>query len=149
MDLFPREGKYGHAAVWALRPPRLNTDGSKQMPMSAMVCNFTSPTSDKPSLLTHDEVETYFHEFGHLVHNMVSDTRFASHGGTSVPRDFVEAPSQMLENWVWKEESLKLLSGHYKTGKSIPSDMLDKMLKLKKVNKALWAMRQIVVLCDS
>ncbi|MCB0272308.1 MAG: Zn-dependent oligopeptidase [Bdellovibrionales bacterium] len=145
IDMFPREGKYSHAAVFGLVKSQENSDGSVVLPMVAMVCNFNPPTKDRPSLLTHDEVETYFHEFGHVMHGVVAKTQYGSQGGTSVARDFVEAPSQMLENWVWKKEPLQLLSKHYQTGKPLPNDMLQQMLKLKKVNQAIFYMRQLAL----
>jgi len=144
IDLFPRDGKYGHAAVWSLRPGIEKGLKFKQLPLAAMVCNFNPPSASKPSLLTHDQVETYFHEFGHLIHNMVSSTEYASHSGTRVPRDFVEAPSQMLEHWVWDAQSLGLLSKHHKNGKPLPSEMLAKLLQKKDVNKAIWYSRQLL-----
>lgn len=145
LDMFPRKGKYEHAGVVSVVRARINRDGSRRMPLSVMLCNFSLPTKQKPSLLSHDEVETYFHEFGHLIHNSISNARYASQAGTSVPRDFVEAPSQMLENWVWKKESLQKLSGHYKTGASLPDDDLEMMLKLKHLNQATHYMGQATI----
>ncbi|HZH99007.1 MAG TPA: M3 family metallopeptidase, partial [Fimbriimonadaceae bacterium] len=100
LDLYPRENKYSHAAHWRLFPRKKWGNGEIQIPLSALVCNFTKPTAEKPSLLPHDEVETFFHEFGHLLHSMLTETEFGQFSGTAVARDFVEAPSQMFENWV-------------------------------------------------
>lgn len=126
-DLHPRENKYNHAACWGLRPRKVWADGTIQVPLAALVCNFTKPTADKPSLMTHDEVETFFHEFGHGLHQILTATQMGRFSGTAVARDFVEAPSQMMENWVWDPEVLGLFAKHYKTGEAIPSDMLKGM----------------------
>lgn len=126
-DLFPRDNKYNHAACWGLRPRKVFADGSSQVPLAALVCNFTKPTADKPSLLPHDEVETFFHEFGHGLHHILSDRKYGRFSGTSVARDFVEAPSQMMENWVWSPEVLKTFTKHYKTGEPLPADLLTGM----------------------
>lgn len=151
LDLFPRDGKYGHAAVWGLIKPKYLGTNQYQKTVAAMVCNFPKPTADSPSLMHHNEVETFFHEFGHVMDSIVSHTKYYSHGGTSIyndrgtgtPRDFVEAPSQMLENWVWNPESLAMLSGHYKTGEKLPKDMLDKLLAIKNVANGYINMRQL------
>lgn len=154
LDLYPRDGKYGHAAMIGLIKPRYLGNGQYQKPVAAMMCNFTKSTADAPSLLQHDEVETYFHEFGHIMDGMLSRTKYYNHGGettvptvystrSGAPRDFVEAPSQMLENWVWNPTSLALLSGHYKTGEKLPKDMLDKMIKLKNVANGYVNTRQL------
>jgi thimet oligopeptidase len=142
LDLFPRPNKYGHAAAWGLIKGRM-VDGKWQTPVSAMVCNFTKPTATDPSLLGHDEVETYFHEFGHVMHNILGQAKIGYFAGTSVYRDFVEAPSQMLENWVWDPEVLQSLSGHYKDRtRKLPRELLDRMVAAKNLDNGLKYSRQ-------
>ena len=106
-----------------------------------MVCNFTKPTEDQPSLLTHDEVETFFHEFGHVMHEVCTKVYFSKFSGTSVETDFVEAPSQMLENWVWNKESLKLLSAHYKDSSPIDEKVIDDLIKSKNSSSGCFNIR--------
>lgn len=126
-DLYPREYKYTHAACWGLRSRKVWPDRKVQKPLAALVCNFTKPTADKPSLMPHDEVETFFHEFGHGLHQMLTETSYGRFSGTAVARDFVEAPSQMLENWIWDPTVLKSFAKHYKTGEVLPDSLLNGM----------------------
>jgi Zn-dependent oligopeptidase len=95
----PLESKYGHAAVWPLLPGYLRPDGKRNYPLAAMVANLAKPTQGRPALMRHDDVVTFFHEMGHVFHGLLSRTQFSRFHGTKVARDFVEAPSQMLENW--------------------------------------------------
>ena len=113
--------------------------------MAACVCNFTKPSAEQPSLLLHSEVETFFHEFGHVMHQLCSLARFSRFSGTHVERDFVEAPSQMLENWCWTPESLRLMSGHVDdNARKLPEELLHKLIAAKDANVALLTKRQIV-----
>jgi thimet oligopeptidase len=136
-DLYPRDNKYNHAACWGLRPRKVFSDGTAQVPLAALVCNFTKPTADKPALLPHDQVETFFHEFGHGLHHILSDRKFGRFSGTSVARDFVEAPSQMMENWVWSPEVLKTFTKHYKTGDPLPAELLAGMKAARTLGSGL------------
>lgn len=143
-DLHPRQGKYGHAANFGLGPgfTDLKT-GKRHAPFTALVCNFTKPTSEKPALLKHSEVETFFHELGHGVHSILAETKYAKFHGTRVPRDFVEAPSQMLEFWIWSKNELKALSNHYKTSEPINDELIDSLIKSKSLNNGLFTLRQL------
>ncbi|KAK7956377.1 uncharacterized protein PG986_005599 [Apiospora aurea] len=143
LDLHPRQGKYGHAANFNLQPGFVQTDGSRHYPATALVCNFSKPTPTKPSLLKHDEVTTLFHELGHGIHDLAGRTKYARFHGTSTVRDFVEAPSQMLENWCWTPSQIKALSSHYETGQPIPDDLIKKQIATKHVNDALFNLRQL------
>lgn len=142
-DLHPRTGKYGHAANFGLGPGYENEDGSRHTPITALVCNFTKPTATKPSLLKHSEVETFFHELGHGVHNILSKTKYSIFHGTHVERDFVETPSQILEYWTWSKNELRNLSSHFETGESLPDDLIDLLIKSKNVNNGLFNLRQL------
>lgn len=143
LDLHPRKGKYGHAANFNMQPGFLKKDGSRYYPATALVCNFSKPSGSKPSLLKHDEVVTLFHELGHGIHDLAGRTRFARFHGTSTVRDFVEAPSQMLENWCWTPSVLKSLSNHWGSGEKIPDDLIEKLIATKHVNGALFNLRQL------
>jgi thimet oligopeptidase len=128
LDLFPREGKYNHFAVFPLIEGKLLDDGMYQRPVCSLVCNFPPPSSDKPSLLKHSDVETLFHEFGHAMHGVLTRAKFARFSGSSVPRDFVEAPSQMLENWVWDKKVLDSFAADYNDpSKKIPPEILNQL----------------------
>ena len=123
LDLYPREHKFNHAAAFPLiKRARI---GKKVIPAAAaMVTNFSPPEDDKPSLMPHSEVKTFFHEFGHLMHNLCSEANYTIFSGTSVERDFVEMPSQMLENWIWDPKMLKKISKHYKTGEPLSDEAI-------------------------
>jgi thimet oligopeptidase len=143
MDLFPREGKYSHAAAFTLVSGYKAPNGEYVKPVSSIVANFNPSTKDKPSLLPHKEVETMFHEFGHIMHQILTNAELGGLSGTNVKTDFVEAPSQMLENWVWEKEGLEKLSSHYKDGKPLPKELLEKLLNAKLVNIAIFYLRQL------
>jgi len=143
LDLYPREGKYKHYAVFNFMDRRVK-DGKALLPITSMVANFQKPTKDTPSLLTHDEVETFFHEFGHLMHVITNKASYARFGLDGVLPDFMETPSMMFENWAWKEDVLKLLSGHYKDPeKKLPSELLNRMLKAKLLDVGAFTLRQV------
>ncbi len=143
IDLHPRPNKYGHAAQWGLHPRKEWGDGRVQKPVAALVCNFTKPTADKPSLLSHDEVETFFHEFGHCLHSLLTEVKYGEFSGTSVARDFVEAPSQMFENWVWDAKVLGTFARHYKTDEAFPDELLQGMLKARHLGSGMKAEHQV------
>lgn len=125
-DYFPRATKRAGAWMNNIVDP-LNIDGENKRPMIVNVCNFTRPTGDTPSLLNIDEARTLFHEFGHALHGMLTQTRYPSVAGTSVARDFVELPSQIMEHWAIEPEVMKLYAHHYQTGEAIPDELIAKM----------------------
>jgi len=143
MDLFPRPNKYGHAAAFTLSGGRRLPDGSYQKPVSAIVANFTKPTPEQPSLLRHSEVETLFHEFGHILHQTLTTAERLRFSGTRTERDFVEAPSQMLEHWVWEPGVLAAFSRHVDTGAPLPEELLASMVAAKNLSSAVICARQL------
>ncbi len=145
LDLHPRDNKYGHAAVFTIiagREVELKSD-EYQKPVCALVCNFPKATENQPSLISHDDVETFFHEFGHVMHVLLTKARFISQSGTHTARDFVEAPSQMLEGWVWDKAMLKTISKHYKTGESLSDELIDTMIAARYIDAANFVVVQV------
>lgn len=142
MDLYPREGKYKHAACFGLVEGEEKQNGTYQIPFVAIVANLNKPSGDTPSLLKHSEVETLFHEFGHVLHNALTKAKYSSFSGTSVSWDFVEAPSQMLERWAWDPQVLKKISKHYKTGEALPDDLIKRMIAAKNFGAGGMYLRQ-------
>lgn len=143
LDLHPRDNKYGHNANFNLEPGYIKATGERNYPATALVCNFSKASPTKPALLKHQEVVTLFHELGHGIHDLAARTRYSYFHGTSVVDDFVEAPSQMLENWCWSPSVLKSLSRHWQTHEPIPDDMVKRLVKTKHFNSATSALTQI------
>ena len=142
-DLYPREGKYKHAAVFSIRETMRAKDGSRLLPVAAIVCNFPKPGDGSPALLGHNEVTTFFHEFGHVLHHLLSESELATFAGTSVARDFVESPSQMLEEWAWHKETLALFAKHYETKHPLPDALFSAMQRSRSMGRALSTQRQL------
>ena len=127
MDFHPRASKRSGAWMTEFRGQHRNQNGENIIPIIQVVCNFTKPTADKPSLLNFDESETLFHEFGHALHGLLSKCTYPSLAGTNVPRDFVELPSQVMENWCRHPQVMKMYAKHYKTGEAIPDELIKKI----------------------
>jgi Zn-dependent oligopeptidase len=142
MDLHPREGKFSHAAAFDLVPGRRLVDGTYRTPVSAIVANFTKPTAGRPSLLLHDEVVTLFHEFGHVLHQTLTRAATARFSGTNTERDFVEAPSQIMEHWCWRPEVLTRFARHHETGEPIPTELVDQLVAARDLNVGVVNLRQ-------
>jgi thimet oligopeptidase len=143
LDMFPREGKYNHFAEFGIQPGWVQPNGTFLRPTVALVCNFTPANGDTPSLLDHREVETLFHEFGHCMHAILSQAKRARFAGTSVPGDFVEAPSQMLENWTFDKSVLDTFAADYRDpSKKVPVDILNKMKEVRLATIGVFYRRQ-------
>jgi Zn-dependent oligopeptidase len=144
LDMFPREGKYNHFAQFGIIEGKLLPDGKYQRPVCALICNFPPPQPDKPSLMSHDEVETIFHEFGHAMHTILTQAKYSRFSGTSVPRDFVEAPSQMLENWPWDKKVLDSFAADYRDpSKKIPPEILAQLKASRLATEGTFYRRQL------
>ncbi len=148
MDLFPRDGKYKHAASFTLINGRVLPDGTYQKPVSAIVANFAKPSPGRPSLLKHgehEEIETFFHEFGHIMHQTLTTAKYGRFSGANVALDFVEAPSQMFENWVWQPAVIERISGYYADpSKKLPPNVLQKMIAVKNLDAGIVNLRQML-----
>lgn len=141
-DFHPREGKRNGAWMTSYKPQQIQ-NGKNQRPHISIVCNFTKPTESQPSLLTFNEVTTLFHEFGHALHGMLANTTYNSLSGTSVSWDFVELPSQIFENWCYEKEALELFATHYKTGKLIPMELINKIKQSASFHQGMQTLRQL------
>ncbi len=136
-DLFPRDGKFGHAAAFPLVIGHRGADGAYVAPVSAIVANVTPPSADRPSLLTHTEVETLFHEFGHILHMSLTRAEFARFSGAETEWDFVEAPSQIMQHWTWDPSVLGRFAKHHATGEPMPAELVEQLARARFVNVGL------------
>jgi thimet oligopeptidase len=141
LDLFPRDNKFHHCACFPLKFSTLNSPNA----ICTIVCNFTKPHNNIPSLLTHHEVETLYHEFGHAMHNICSNTKFIDFSGTQTENDFVETPSQMLENWCWEFNTLKQITKHYITEESMSDEMINNLIATRYIYYGIENCKQIAV----
>ena len=141
-DFFPRASKRGGAWMTSFRDQCV-VDGVEERPFISIVCNFTKPTADAPSLITHDELTTFLHEFGHALHGIFAKGRYSSLTGTSVSRDFVELPSQIMENWAYEPEYLNSFAKHYQTGEPIPAELIEKIVAAKNYLAGYGQVRQL------
>ena len=141
-DFFPRESKRGGAWMTEFRGQRIY-NGIDERPLISIVTNFTKPTADTPSLITHDEFTTLLHEFGHALHGILTKGKYESMTGTSVDHDFVELPSQIMENWCYEPEYLNTFAKHYQTGDTIPNELIEKIVESKNYLSAYYHIRQL------
>ena len=141
-DFFPRASKRGGAWMTEFRGQRIE-NGVEYRPFISIVCNFTKPTADAPSLITHDELTTFLHEFGHALHGILAQGRYPSLTGTGVSRDFVELPSQIMENWAFEPEYLNSFAKHYQTGEPIPAELIEKIVAAKNYLAGYGQVRQL------
>jgi thimet oligopeptidase len=142
-DLYPRPGKYKHAAVFGIRDTVKMPDGSRLMPMAAIECNFPKPGGAAPALMSHADAVTFFHEFGHVIHHLLSESELSTFAGTSVARDFVESPSQMLEEWAWNKDTLAMFARHHDTNAPLPDTLYAAMKRSRGFGRALATQRQL------
>jgi len=142
-DFFPRTGKRNGAWMTSYKEQYRNEQGNDSRPHISIVCNFTRPTDTAPSLLTFNELTTLFHEFGHALHGMLSKVTYPSLSGTNVARDFVELPSQLMENWCYEEETLRLFATHYQTGEPLPIEWVKKVKAVEDFMKGILNVRQL------
>ncbi|HEY7738341.1 MAG TPA: M3 family metallopeptidase [Candidatus Limnocylindria bacterium] len=142
-DWFPREGKFSHAAAFPLVVGHRRADGGYERPVSAILANFTPPSGDRPSLLQHDELETLFHEFGHILHMSLTRAEYARTSGSETEIDFVEAPSQIMEHWTWDPEVLSRFARHFRTGEPMPRELVAQMVAARRLNAALKSSIQV------
>ena len=142
LDYYPRKGKSGGAWMTAYRD-QYNIDGNEMRPVISLVTNFSKPSSGRPALVTHNELTTFMHEFGHALHGMLSRCRYRSLSGTNVARDFVELPSQIMENWAYEKEWLDSWARHYKTGEKIPAGLINKIKESITFNEGYACNRQL------
>jgi Zn-dependent oligopeptidase len=143
LDLHPRNGKFTHAACWNVVNRKRNADGSVRHPIAAVAANFTKPTDDTPSLLKHDEAVTLWHEFGHVLHTCLTEIDVQRFAGFDTEWDFVEAPSQIMENWMWDADVLRRFARHHETGEPIPDDLVDGLVAARDQNIGLLTLRQV------
>jgi thimet oligopeptidase len=140
LDMHPREGKYKHYAQFTLA----SGVRSRQLPEGVLMCNFPRPTAQEPGLMEHGSVRTFFHEFGHLLHHVLGGhTRWSGQSGVATEWDFVEAPSQMLEEWIWDLETLQTFARHYKSGAALPAELLQRAKAADEYGKGLWVRQQM------
>jgi thimet oligopeptidase len=144
LDLFPREAKYKHAAMFEIRPGKRLADGTYSTPMTALVTNFPAP-GNGPALLTLEDVTTFFHELGHALHHLLTQEELATYSGTSTTQDFVETPSQMLEEWAFEREVLDAFARHHLTGEPVPTPLFEAMRRARKFGRALATERQLAL----
>ena len=142
-DFFPRAGKRIGAWMTSYKEQYRDEQGNDSRPHISIVCNFTRPTDTAPSLLTFNELTTLFHEFGHALHGMLSKVTYPSLSGTNVARDFVELPSQLMENWCYEEETLRLFATHYQTGEPLPIEWVNKVKAVEDFMKGILNVRQL------
>lgn len=146
LDMFPRDGKFNHFACFPQKAGGVMADGRYDLPVVALLCNFPAPSADKPSLLKQSDVVTLFHEFGHVMHGMLSRSRFVAQTGFAVPQDFVEAPSQMLENWVWDKAVLDTFAADYRDpSKKIPAETIAALVAARQATEGYATRRQLAL----